>query len=580
MTNPVQSLHRSNSTRFGSTVFVVLGLHETALRSWSSTSLQFTTSRTSIARISTSFPSKIRWISRFSAVQLVPGMSSGVNVHCPLQTPSRRRSIMIPIPRISLCRPLQKEIYVFITFRTDNTTSLGKDRFSAYHLTYTFPSAHRLQTLTSTLRFNRPNGTQLDCGVVKITPDLGKPVSAALTYTPIGVLFLTAISSWRTHLSSLDYSSILEHGSVFAGQGPLWAVILELTSYLRHLQFVFISASMSIEYPGFYVPAVSKIAWSCLLFWRGPVDHGYSHPGIDGGMCVSNASYGMQFMPQMLGYPNAINTLFNSLINLAVLVVPAFLLLALFVLKMRQPTQVETLGFRPIAKLTAGISAGITLCFFSVPLLSYMAYDLILVGYLPSYRIALAVAMLLILIGAHSFLTRQVDSELRYKPLSDLPGHEREGNYYHRLWRATNVQLPHLVPLLQAIAVGSLQDYPLAQVSILATTELMIPIQMAYTGNFTTTTTLFSVVRTISILLCAVLVSAISESTRQRVGYAMLALHGLVVLPGWVIRSGWYLYRSFQSEQDLPQTAFPTRNDGSSDLSPVSLSKLMTLQAH
>ena len=134
---------------------------------------------------------------------------------------------------------------------------------------------------------------------------------------------------------------------------------MDVSDYLRHLQILFLTACMTIGYPGFYVTAVSKLAWSCLLFWRGPIGGGHLHKGIDGGMYVSNASMGMQFMPQVLEHAHAVDRLSDSLIDLAIIAMPMFLVLSALLAVGKMP-------LRSVTVTAGGMTTGIALWLFSV----------------------------------------------------------------------------------------------------------------------------------------------------------------------------------------------------------------------
>lgn len=443
-------------------------------------------------------------------------------------------------------------VFVFLELSWLIPQSLGETRFSSYHLTYEFQRTYRLQTLVSIFKFKHTNGAELHCGMAKITPDIGRGASLAFTLTPLCLLVFVALASWRTHLSGTGFRSFLDHDSALANQGPIWATVLDITVFLRYLQFIFLSASMTVEYPGFYVPVVSRLAWATLLFWRGPLHYGHSSPGVEGGMYVSNATYGPDFMNQMLGYPNMLNTLGNSVINLVILVTPAFFLLSFLFFSISRQSQAAPPSFWTISKKAGVMTLGFGLCFFSVPLLSYMAYDLILIGYLPDYRIALAVIMLLIIVGANYFLTNQIDGQLQYSPMPIGDGNEHPQDSppdARKFWEAFYRHLPYSLPLLQAIGTGSLQDHPVGQLSVLAGTEVLTLLHSALKADepfFASTTTYCSFMRLIAALLSNVFISSATETIRQWTGYIILALHGLVVLPGFFIKSSWHLYQTFR----------------------------------
>ena len=409
----------------------------------------------------------------------------------------------------------------------------GNIRAATIDLVYDF-SPRRLQTAVAQVSIARPNGTELDCGVAKITPELGI-AGSVFEFAPVGMLVLTGAS----HI---------------AAKNAFWSTVLDLSRLLRHLQFVFTSAAMRVEFPGFYVPVASKLAWANLLYWRGVLDHGYSYVGVDGGMYVSNYSNGYQFMTQTLGYPNMLNTLANSLLNLAILATPVFFLITFALLK----TKGESPG--ATVKKAAGITLGLALCLFSVPLLSYMAYDLVLVGYLPNYRIALAVAMVLVMMGANYFMVGQIDGQIK---LGEAESQLR------RLWHTVARYAPHSMPLVQAIAVGGLQDFPVAQIAVTGTCEVVF---LLFESSVTWPRVSCSCLRLAVTVLVAPLVDMQrDEVVRQRLGYVMLVLHGLA-MGVFVVDAGWRIYLAFRSKrraggvvrQALPMRSLPSRSSSPS----------------
>ncbi|KAF4957873.1 hypothetical protein FSARC_11169 [Fusarium sarcochroum] len=431
---------------------------------------------------------------------------------------------------------------------TNTLTPIGDTLFSSYHLTYSFQSTHRFQTLESAFRFKGTNGAELDCGIAKITPDLGQAVSTTLTYTPFVVLILVILSSWNTHFSDRSSSYVLDHESILTGQKQLWRVVLDTTSYLRFLQFAFVSALMSMEYPGFYVPAVGKLAWASLLFWRGPFDNGHSYQGPTGDMYTSNASYGLGYMTQMLQYPNMLNTLANSLVNFIILAAPTFFLFSLLFWKTSLSTQSSSLSFFSIIKKAAGTT---------------IAYDLILVGYLPNYRIGLAIAMMLIIVGAHHFLTQGLDDQSREKPTETGDGNMASASFalsFHWVWKTASYHLPHMIPLLQAMGIGGLQSFPTAQLFVLIACEcllLVLHLAAKNTRMFSSTTVWSSTIRLLTASLHGIFLLPVTEATRQYSGYVILAFHGFAIFSIFFIKSIW----------QLCQIAWRRRNHNRDDLS-------------
>uniref|UniRef100_A0A8H7KF40 TRP C-terminal domain-containing protein n=1 Tax=Bionectria ochroleuca TaxID=29856 RepID=A0A8H7KF40_BIOOC len=455
---------------------------------------------------------------------------------------------------------------------TDTLTPTGHTLFSSYHLIYSFQSTHRFQTLESIFSFKQLNGNELDCGIAKITPDLGETASAALIFTPFSILVIVAFSSWITHRDRLSSSYVLDHDSVLAGQELLWATVLDIAEYLRHLQFTFVSASMTIEYPGFYVPAVGKLAWASLLYWRGPFDYGYSYQGPSGGMYPSNSSYGLGFMTQMLRYPNMLNTLANSMVNLAIIMSPIFFILSLWFWIASSSINSRPNTFLSFIKKAVGTTVGIALCFFSVPLLSYIAYDLLLVGYLPNYRIGLAILMLLIICGASHFLTRTLYDQFSIK-LTSASIDEMENSLKTNLAWIRNMisrHLPHTMPLLQAVGIGGLQGFPIAQLLILILCECVYLFFHLTVKRDNQTLNMgkiiFSATRLLTALLKCVFVLSASQAKRQWIGYIILCIHGSVIVLGFFVVSVWNLIRTNWRSSDESLDSLNDANLGAQSL--------------
>jgi hypothetical protein len=436
---------------------------------------------------------------------------------------------------------------------------------------YNFQSAHRLKAVESTFSFKDKSGQELDCTIAKITPDMGEPISAAFTFTPLGILVLVAVSSWLSHQQELSLSYVFHHGSTAAG--PLWPTVLDITEYLRYLQFVFISASMAMEYPGFYVPAVGKLAWANLVLWEGPVFKHHTYEGPTGGMYPSNASYGLNFMGQMIGYPYSLGSPFNSIITFCALGAPIFLFiyLSFWILSRSSPVQPSLFSIFTKAAVT---TIGIALCLFSVPLLSYISYDLILVGYLPDYRIFLAILMLVIIIGASHFLLRILDG-----PSENKPNHnsfEPDGPIlnFDMMWKVLSRHIPHSMPLMQAVGVGSLQDFPSVQLFVLVACEcvfLAFPLVSKKEKRIATSLTIYlSLIRLLAVLPMIVFVLPTTSAARQWTGYAILSLHGIVISIGFSTRSIWRLYRTLSKRSAGDHEESVDVTNGVSDSNTVS----------
>ena len=412
--------------------------------------------------------------------------------------------------------------------------------FSKYLFTYSFGNTHRLQTLATEIAFKTTDGSEIDCAAVKITPDVGKAAAIAFPYIPAAVVVLVAITSWLKHHNKAGVK--VGCRAAWANQGPIWEIILDITDYIRYLQFVFLAGSLTMEYPGFYQPIVSQVSWSSLLYWTGPIDHGFTYTGVEDGMYVSNASYGLEYMVQMLGFPQMPDVMLDAFINMFILVSGLIVVLLILCL--------ITSGSGYLPSLTAilwqggYIILGVTLSFFSVPLLSYMSYELILIGYLPNYRVTLVTLAMVAIVCANYLISRH----FKQRDLSDtsaVSDQDSPPTDSSKLLRYLD-HLPHAIQLAQGIIIGGLQDWGLVQLLTLVGCEVVLIIHTAMQRQasfFISKTAWCAAVRFLSLLLSLTFVCSSNEAMKQWVGYVILCLHGAVIIFGFLLISLWELSR-------------------------------------
>ncbi|KAA8646489.1 uncharacterized protein ATNIH1004_007922 [Aspergillus tanneri] len=462
---------------------------------------------------------------------------------------------------------------------TDTLTPPQGLLFSKHELEYSFGHAHRLHTLAAELSFKAQESVEVDCAAVKVTPYIGIAASAILTYIPVGVLVLVNLTSWVKRRNQLGRNWLFEYRTSWSSQGPIWDVTLDIADYLRYLQFIFLAGSLTMEYPGFYQPVVSQVAWSSLLYWSGPIDHGFTWTGVEGGMYVSNTSYGLEYMSQILGFPKMPDIMLDSFINLFVLITALIVVLLIICL--------ITLGSsRPMPPLSsvlrnAGcIILGVTLSCFSLPLLSYMSYELILIGYLPNYRVTLVGLMIAVLVCSNFFIAYHFErqKERRDTALSvDSSPRDSLLSGSRELAQTVSHYIPHAIPLLQGIVIGGFQYWGLTQIIVLGGCEIILLLHMAIQRRasfFASKATWCATVRLLTLLLSIVFPCRSSEKTRQWVGYFILCLHSAVVIFGFLFISLWQLYRSTRKRIGSVHNSASDRSNHSNVVPPLGLDYL------
>ena len=384
------------------------------------------------------------------------------------------------------------------------------------------------------------------------------------------VFFLAVVASWHIHSVKVGVDGFADYTSaIFSHQGPAWETILDGGVVLSYFQFVFLSSSLDVEYPGFFQPIVSKLAWSSLLFWRGPYDGGRTYPGVDQGMYVSNATFGMDHMVRVLGFPRIMDVMFDTFLNLAILVVALILVSgAAYAISSRKIQQ--AISSATVRKIAA-FSVSACLSLFSMPLLAYMSNDLMLIGYLPSYRVSLIGLTMLILVYLHYLVTRPFSHGKASSATTNWPSNENEKRFkFRNLLESLVHHLPNLIPLLQAITIGSLQEHGLTQLIILCSSEAAFLVHTALSHSTLfrlsrSQTALISGFRLVSMSLLIVMVCPASEAAKQLVGYVVLCLHGLVIAPGFLCAILWRLYACKRKRRNEDESISLHSNYGNSN---------------
>lgn len=415
---------------------------------------------------------------------------------------------------------------------------------------YSFGNPHQLQTVVAEISFRTQDGAQLDCVAAKITPEIGTAASVIFTYLPAVVMALVGLASWKTHTNdALRWTSLIESGATWSILGPMWEIISDLAGYLQYLQFIFLAGSLTLKYPGFYQPIVSHGAWSSLLYWMGPINHGFLYPGVQDGMHVTNGTYGLEYMSQTLGFPQMPDITIDSSINLSILlfaVVIISLILCLIMSRLNGGLHLSSVTWN-----TGCIIIGMALSFSSFPLLSYLSYELIIIGYLPGYRNVIVGLSITILVCSNFLITRhlQRQKEPNDSSSSDFPQGARSARSSMKPRQYLSQYLPAAIPLLQGIVIGGLQNWGLAQVLLLMGIEIIILLHMGISLHgrlFGSISAWCAIVRLLTICLSITFACSSNETTKQWVGYIMLCLHAIMILSGFLIFALWQLTQALR----------------------------------
>lgn len=410
-------------------------------------------------------------------------------------------------------------------------------------MTYSLAYGHPLHTLAGEFEFSLPNGTNIGCTAARITPDIGAAASAAFTYFPAAIILLVGIASWCRHAQQRR-RSVPEHGTTPAPQDSVRKIVVDVADYVRYLQFIFLTGSLTMQYPGFYQPIVSQLAWSSLLFWSGPIDHGFTYPGIEDGIYSTNGTCGLEYMAQNLGFPSMLDIMFDALINLCIVVSAIVVILLVgWLIKCgsRHGVSIDSVLVQ-VPEACRSI-VGVTLLFFSLPLLAYLAYPFVLVAHLPSYRICLMVLMIGVLVGSNLFIARY---QTKQKPRRSDHNSSKASPRVETSMEYIAHYLLYCLPLIQGLAIGGLQLWGWVQLLLLGGCELIILAHLILqrrTKFMLSKSAWCAAVRLLTLMLSFAFVCPSREVTRQWIGYFILVLHGAVVAFGFLFISVWHIGR-------------------------------------
>lgn len=175
----------------------------------------------------------------------------------------------------------------------------------------TMASAYRFATLDTTFQLiaGDTSKTTIACIRVEITPLLGSGNSAAVTWVPVGVLTLVALGTILAAMLNpwVGTIDVFRWSSNFGMDEDMIRLVTPgFADCLQWLQFFVLTGSLSLSYPGFYQPTVSKLAWSILLFNtslfthtnRSIGDHTWQGDGI---YALDATAYGLERIAQAIG---------------------------------------------------------------------------------------------------------------------------------------------------------------------------------------------------------------------------------------------------------------------------------------
>ncbi|KAJ4203503.1 hypothetical protein NW767_004999 [Fusarium falciforme] len=431
----------------------------------------------------------------------------------------------------------------------------ARGKLPSVNLSHDMSASYAFASLASTLLVidGDRKATHIGCATVTLTPDLGG-LSWLLKFLPLVILLFTGFAICFAAIFSPWGSSDVFHWTSNYGRDAdlLRLVTPGFGDCLQYIQFVALTGGLTLDYPGFYQPIVSQMAWSTLMFNQSFVADAPPWQSVVDGIYVTNGTYGLQRLGQLVGMSEGKDAwagmmvwLFVCIGSVAVLIQAGFLVQWLY--RKINNTPEEDLRSKNVP-FSVGNVVRIVFNYFLFPIVALSCFQLVIASGSPAYTIALAVVTLVLLIIFASYLFWLV---IKTRPKSvlydDLPTVLLYGPLYNTYSdeAAAFALIPVFMTFLRGVAVGAVQPSGIAQVVILAICEVIHVLSIHAFRPFQRATsmnayhTFFCSLRLFSILLMVAFVPTlgVAEGEKGWIGYVILAIHGVALIFGFFLNA-------------------------------------------
>ena len=422
-------------------------------------------------------------------------------------------------------------------------------------------SSFRFATLDATIYVDsgelNPGSNEpkvIGCISASITPDLGKTLRGLLAYLPVVILIFVAISTISAGIfSPWGTSDLFKWSSNYGRDEDLLRLVTPgFGDCLQYIQFILFSGSLSLNYPGYFSPIVSQVSWSALLFNESFVSNSPGTQSLQDGVYVIKGDYGLTRMSQLIGMADNSDLWAGMVIWLLVITGIVIVICQLgflvrwgiMVLKNQKEQDLRSKNW----PMTGGNLVRIVCNFFLLPIVALSMFQLVIAVKSPAVLTVFAVILLVAILAFAGWILRIILAEKqRSRLFDDLPTVLLYGPLYNTYSddAAPFALIPAMLTFIRAVAIGAVQPSGVAQLVILAICEVILILTLHAFRPFRAQTsmnayhTFFSVARLVITLLSVAFVQTlgVTERTKGWIGYAILLLHGVVLVFGFLLNS-------------------------------------------
>ncbi|KAG9238349.1 hypothetical protein BJ875DRAFT_437573 [Amylocarpus encephaloides] len=439
--------------------------------------------------------------------------------------------------------------------RHTGNASIRED-WPSFNYTKTFFSTFAFTSLTATMlvSYGDEAATSIGCISTDITPDLGNTLTNVVKYIPMVVLIMVGLATaFAGIFSPWGTSDTFRWTSNYGRDEDLLRLVTPgFGDCLQYIQFAALTGGLTLDYPGFYQPIVSKVAWSALMFNQSFVSDGPPTQSLQDGIYVTHGKYGLDRLRQLIGMSTVQDVWAGMAVWLLVIIAAVLIFIQagfLFRWAYRHinNTQEEDLRAKNLP-FSAGNVVRIVFNYFLLPIVALSMFQLAEAGHSPTFTIGLAVVMLALILGFAVWLLFVI---LSTKPkaylFDDLPTVLIYGPLYNTYSDnvASFALIPVLLTIIRGIAIGAIQPSGIAQLVLLAICEVIFLLTLHAFRPFHSPTsmnafhTLFSLVRLAAIIMMLAFAPSlgVTDGPKGWIGYTILLMHAVVMLLGFLLNA-------------------------------------------
>ncbi|KAI5367163.1 putative ML-like domain, transient receptor potential channel Flc/Pkd2 [Septoria linicola] len=425
----------------------------------------------------------------------------------------------------------------------------------AFNVNQPFGSSYAFSTISTTVHVisGDQGGANIACISVHISPDLGASIAGLLTWLPATILILKGVATLAAAIwSPWGSSDIFKWSSNYGRDEDLLRLVTPgFGDCLQYIQFIVLTGSLTLQYPGFFRPAVSQAAWSTLMFNQSFVNGGSTESLVDG-LYKVNATYGITRMSQLVGMADDSDIWAGMAIWLLVIaaVVIALCQLGFFgrwIFHLATNTTEEDLRQKNVP-FTLGNIIRLLFNFFILPIVALSLFQLVIAPHSPTSVLVCAVILLVIMVVWAGCILRVIfTTKPRTLLFDDMPTVLLYGPLYNTYSdsAAPFALVPVFITFMRGVAFGAIQPSGIAQIIVLAICEVILILTLNGFRPFQGQTsmnlyhTFFATVRLITVLLMIAFMPSlgVTEAPKGWIGYVILLLHACVLIFGFFLNS-------------------------------------------